>query len=784
MIKKSGILKSLKFKIVNIIAACIFICCMIGVVSGDKTIGTLDDFIVEMTGGEISETGAYTIDASSGINGTWLTVSGFKLTPGVYKYNVDYTIASQNDDNVNLIELHSIGGNYNELLTNSPYFYYGNSNIDCEFYVTVPLDPGISYFTIDYKGTDSFTINDVSIVKTTGLYKIVAFLTVLLALILDSAMMLYLYNKKFPLNLEERVVYLGLPAVFMIASVPLFVNYIVFGHDLFFHILRIEGLAESFRQGIVPARVEGRWLYGHGYANALFYCDTFLTVPALLRLMEFPMLAAYQGFIYFINFLTLWVAYLSFKGIFNDRITAVIGAMLYILSPYRFYNVYVRSAVGEYTAMVFLPLLCLGFYKIFNDDIKKKEYKYNFLILTVGFSGIIQSHLLTCEMVGGVVIVLCLANIKKVFRKETFTELVKSVVGMILASLWFIIPMLDMMISDEYQYSLTSDWVIQGSGLSLSQVFSTIQNGGYNGNFRDFGLPDVGTLYMGCSIILGIFIFLKTKEKGKRNDLIHCKSATKVFIIGLVVTFLSTTYFPYDSLKDICEPLGKLTSMLQFPWRLTVIATMAFCFVSATGVYWLIKYYKGTVRNIILVLLCICSVIFSIYESNDYLYLREGKQIYSISNLGDAIVMSGEYLLKDTNDKYKYHAALPSEGVTVESFEKDYLDTYTYVITGDEDKEYYIELPMILYKGYNAVDINTGESFELCKGDNGHIRVMLPAGFEGAVRVWYSPMWYWHIAEAVSVCFWVAVIAWLAVDKYRKLICRKSLNLAEVEDNA
>ena len=115
MWKKSEIFKSLQFKIINVIAACIFICCMIGVAGGDKTIGTLGDFIVEMTGGEISETGAYTIDASSGINGNWLTVSGFKLTPGVYKYYVNYALTTADDNDAVLIELHSTGETYGNL---------------------------------------------------------------------------------------------------------------------------------------------------------------------------------------------------------------------------------------------------------------------------------------------------------------------------------------------------------------------------------------------------------------------------------------------------------------------------------------------------------------------------------------------------------------------------------------------------------------------------------------------------------------------------------------------
>ena len=63
MWKKSGIFKSVQFKIINIIAACIFICCMMGVAGGDKTIGTLEDFVVEMNGGQIGDDETYTIDA-------------------------------------------------------------------------------------------------------------------------------------------------------------------------------------------------------------------------------------------------------------------------------------------------------------------------------------------------------------------------------------------------------------------------------------------------------------------------------------------------------------------------------------------------------------------------------------------------------------------------------------------------------------------------------------------------------------------------------------------------
>lgn len=73
------------------------------------------------------------------------------------------------------------------------------------------------------------------------------------------------------------------------------------------------------------------WLYGHGYANSLFYCDTFLVIPALLRLIGFPMSVSYGGYIFLVNLATAIVAYIGFRGIFRDRMTGMLGSMLYTL---------------------------------------------------------------------------------------------------------------------------------------------------------------------------------------------------------------------------------------------------------------------------------------------------------------------------------------------------------------------------------------------------------------------------------------------------------------------
>ncbi len=73
---------------------------------------------------------------------------------------------------------------------------------------------------------------------------------------------------------------------------------------------------------------------------------------------------------------------------------------------------------------------------------------------------------------------------------------------------------------------------------------------------------------------------------------------------------------------------------------------------------------------------------------------------------------------------------------------------------------------MLYYKGYRAEDMATGESFEAFPGVNGDVTVSLPAGYCGTLHVWYAGMWYWHIAEAVSLL----TVIWMActVMKSRK----------------
>lgn len=754
--KQSEVMNNKKFRALLILEALLLLLTVIGILRGDKTVSTLADMQVTAADGTVLDDTGYSIDGSAGVNGTWLTLEGFSLNPGVYCYYVDY---DAEDNEVNKVNIHSNGDIYKELMENELSLYSGKNDTFCQVYVTNKLNADQVNITVDYYGTGKLTIRDIRLVRTTGAERMLFVILLLLSGIVDALVMLYVYLGKYTLPLEKKLVYFGIPSLAILSSLPLFVDYIMTGADLGFHLLRIEFLAQSLAQGIFPTRVEPMWLYGHGYANSLFYCDTFLVIPAVLRLIGFPITASYGGYIFLVNLATAVIAYISFKGIFRDRITGMFGSMLYTLAPYRIYNIYNRSAVGEYTAMTFLPLLCYGFYLIFTEDTEKKEYRRYWLLPVLGFSGIIQSHVLSCEIAGVFTILLCLLCIKKVFRGRTFVELVKVVVGTVLANIWFLLPMLDMMLADQYRYSNNTGMYIQDRGVLGAQIFFTMQNAGNNSRFQEYGMTGTEPIYVGVAVLLGIIVYFAIRRQEKENDRVHDKAALISFVLGMIAILVSTYYFPWDACKDINSVTELLTTMIQFPTRLTTIAAIAMTLVACTAGYWMQKRKESVLKTVFFLAMCGTCVCFSMFQTNDLLQTKETPwRIYSMSSMGHSGILGAEYLPLDVDWNFYYHDAWPSEGVTVENFEKENLDTLTTVTTLGETGEYYIDLPMLLYKGYQAKDVATGERFVVTKGENGHVRAILPAGYQGTVRVWYSGMWYWRVAEAVSLLFWVTVI--------------------------
>ena len=75
-----------------------------------------------------------------------------------------------------------------------------------------------------------------------------------------------------------------------------------------------------------------------------------------------------------------------------------------------------------------------------------------------------------------------------------------------------------------------------------------------------------------------------------------------------------------------------------------------------------------------------------------------------------------------------------------------------------KDSESYVELPILYYKGYVAKDVDTGQRFEVVSGENSVVRVKLPANYSGTISVYFGSLWYWRVAEFISLLTFCGIV--------------------------
>lgn len=740
VIRETEILKNNKFRILLCVELVLLLIGVPGLLRGEKLIAGREDT-------------------------DKLLEEGVSVPAGVYTMKIYYDAGESGAGELSIL-VPEEEQKFNTLLANVVALQTGIHERECQFYLWDSVDclkAGIS-------ATEDVQVQGLELYAEASGSRIYLFWLVLGILLVNGGVALAAYHKKRGIPADRQLAFLGIPLLVLVSSLPSLVDYNIIGADLVFHMMRIEALADSICRGELSCRIESMWMAGHGYANSIFYGDICLALPALLRIMGFPMDSAYRIFLVSVNLATALVAYVSFCKCFNSRLIGMFGCALYTLAPYRMYNMYNRAAVGEFTAMIFLPLLAWGFYKIYTEDTYKKGYLWNWAVPVIGFSGIIQSHLLTCEMAGFFVALLCLLLWKKTFRRRTFLVLCSTVIMTIVINAWFLVPCIDLMVSDQYAFGGNSYMMIQKRGILPAQIFYTLQAGGTSSRFVENGMIDTEPIGMGAALLLCIFLWLllyagrgrafQTELQRKER-----RAGNTALLLTGIALFMSTCYFPWDFLSSSSRVLATLAGSLQFPTRITAMVTILAVFVACVmGVKMLREGAVFLSGRTALLLIALAALLFGNYQVNDILLTRQDPlRLYTAQNVGTTAVLGAEYLPRGADIGHMtYHAPVLWGDIAMEDYKKDGLDAAAYVTAGGEG---YIDFPMLYYKGYRARDIDSGKMLSVDKGENYDVRVMIPAGFQGNIRVWYAGMWYWRAAEAASVIAGIGFLGYYGVVK-------------------
>ena len=595
-----------------------------------------------------------------------------------------------------------------------------------------------------FNGGGIFTVGSVTVQQDMA-YAWVRVLGRLLAAVLLDLLVVKLVPAS-PLAVQDadlRGCLFLLGAAVLLASMPLMTQSGgVYGDDIGFHLSRIEGIAQGLREGQFPVRIYSEAKSGYGYAPSLFYGELLLYFPAVLRLLGVSIQLAYQIYILAVQILTAGIAFFSFRQIFRDNKTALLGSILYLLNPYRLQNIYWRAAVGEYTAMAFLPLVPAALSLLYGRELPdKQQTRKAWAELVIAFGLLVQTHMLSLQIVTLVSAVYCLFNLRRTFHRSVLSVWLRAAGTVILLNLWFLVPFLATMRSGQYERmyggsDANTARYIQHDGGSVAGILT----------WNSFGRN------VGIALLAGSLVFLWICIDGRESvPPRERKVGLWAAAIGGVACWMSTDAFPWGLAGSLPWRISRILLAIQFPWRYLMVAVVMLILVTLCAVTVLRRRKWAAVLAASLLCVSLMDV--------GVLY-REYMQNTSGSYMGDI----GELMYADgrSNEAWYFDSLYLPVGAqeTRDGFENE-MEVTTVEVTGLEKKNGVVtlqcrettgeiqcaELPLLYYPGYKVLN-GTGTTF---KTANGMVGVFIPAGYEGSVQVAFREPLLWRLMDIISL---------------------------------
>lgn len=681
------------------------------------------------------------------------------LRKGCYRYTISY----EGDSPGSFCWPHTYEQFYNVLEQAVTFLQTGSHENTDEFWLNADLNVALR---ISYSGTGTVRVTGFVIEETAVAANIKLFSAVMFLLVIDLVLVLLAYARTHGITPQRKYVIAGLAAISLFASYPFFLNYSLGGNDLFFHLARIEGIREGLLSGQFPVRINPTIYNGYGYANPVFYGEALLYIPALLRLVGFRLTTCYNVFGILINLLTCIGCYYCLDKMFKDSMVAMASTLLYVMAPYRLVNIYMRAAVGEYLGMLFLPFVAYGLFRIYTEDTEDTEYRWCFWPLLLGLSGIIQSHVLTGEMTGGLILVVCVLLLFLTLQKKRLWALVKTVLFTLLLNAWFLVPFVDFTLTEKVRVTQAgSAALVQGTGLFLPQIMGLFP--GYSLIARDAqaGMAGEMPLYLGMALVLGmilcaVMLCVVGEEERKRK-----RQALFFLALSVLTAWMSTVYFPWDRISTMFPRMpwvASMVSVLQFTWRFLSLCSILASIVTGFGLLLLYRREGRQTFAAAALILCLLTGISGMYLMYQCVFYGASVVQSDMQDVNTAnVVTGGEYTLLYADYQAVTEIFEPRTygSVQVNGYEKQGTNIRMSVESGEDGG--YVLLPLLNYKGYHVTSENgTVTDRNLSTGEGAVVKVDIPAGYSGRISVRYRGFWYWRVAEIVTAGT-VLYLAWI-----------------------
>ena len=314
-------------------------------------------------------------------------------------------------------------------------------------------------------------------------------------------------------------------------------------HDALYHVVRLDQFHKSFISGQIPVRWAPDLLNGLGYP--LFVVNYHLPyyLAEVFHLVGFSLFTAIKG-VFIVSLITsAFTGFWLFYSWTKKPSAATLGAVFYILAPYRLANIFERGALGEALAYAFVPLLFLGL-----DHIRTRRSPHLFIFALTATS---LSHTVVLLVFLPVILVYWLVH-----RPLQIKLVLISLIGTFGLTAFQLFPV-----------------IFERHYLKFDANLLTAYQGHFKSLYQLLRLPhpsiNIGTRFqVGLTHLLVVLVSLFSFARGrlaKQGD-----PLMRFFIIVFMISlFLITpvSQFLWDNLP--------LLPMVLYPWRFLGVAAFA-----------------------------------------------------------------------------------------------------------------------------------------------------------------------------------------------------------------
>lgn len=463
-------------------------------------------------------------------------------------------------------------------------------------------------------------------------------------------------------------------------------------HDTLFHLSRIEGVAQSLKEGKIFFDIYPYKNGGFGYGSALFYCDLFLIPVACLYLCGISISICYKINLLIFTFLSAYTMFLSCKEITKHPYAPYLAAFLYLFSNYRITDVYVRGSMGEIMAFAFLPLVILAFWQLL-----QKQYSQATKNCIISFSGLILTHNITFFLACILFASLLLTTPSLLKKKQVLRCVLLAVLIVTGITAFFTFGMLEQLFDHKmivHYYGSSSD--LSASALYAWQFFINQTIFGLAGNT---GNPDqlMVTNPGWFLTFIPLLNLLKIKKQSETEQFIlYCQN------LGYFFLFLCSAIIPWKALSFL--------NIIQFPWRFMSIAIVLLCIPASYALFDFFKKEKLILTlalligifNVITLINPVLSRTFVLKDEASYSSINDGSLIdpyysanYMRTELAGADYLPWPYKNFKTTD-------WTIQNMDYQTIETDLNQNFTTLTFTLENPHSTCIAPLTWYKGYQA----------------------------------------------------------------------------------